>query len=418
MKFLFPAVGLVSALACQLAGATSLGSEARLERSVTLFQQAPAQLHDRYSGPLATPLYFTDLPASPVPGSCDAPGVDVTSIAYPSILQPKVNDEVRLYVTDSRLGSAVQSARVRWRQDQRYGLQLLSGPAKGETLPWQVGDGWARLLSAPEHRWLRLDGAPPQGSVSLRCAVMGPTWAAQYQATRDGERLTLSLDALIQIPTGQQWGRAVVGLSSQVGTSPRMMMARVSAREMEAAPALEDGQWRFQFPEPLDLSDRQLRSFRLWQTQVPITRSHDISFGINANRSSIELAAQRVWTLENTGQPWVAGQLQINGPAPDYQLEGQSSLAATPVGGRQRLGLGPSLSVHGTLIQTGLEMRGGETRSTWELSLHNSADEPATVTLRPQLGRDVQLNGVPQAPVLGAGQSQRWTLNLTEPRRR
>ena len=207
--------------------AQTLDRDQLLSREVWLFQNSPAELQDRY-GATRGDFQIADLPGQVTPGSCDFPGLTVSRVDYPRDGLDWVRGQrVDLWVRDASLGNPFQSATVAWREPPRYGLTLESG----RTLAWQPGDDWAQVLTGPT--------PSPGGSIHanasdagvLRCSVPGPAWRANYQAVQRGDTLDLALDALIQVPAGQQWGMTNVTLSSQVGRGPqpRAMRAELMA---------------------------------------------------------------------------------------------------------------------------------------------------------------------------------------------
>lgn len=420
MKFIGATVVFALAGAAQ---AAVLGADARAQRAVTLYQSGPAEWHDQFPAPGPGPYQFVDLPAPPLAGSCALPGAEVRQIGYPAPASPSVGDSVRLYVSDPQLGAPIQAATVAWRDGQQFGLALQSGPAKGAILPWQAGAAWAQLLQAPEQTWLSAD-AQADADLSLRCAAQGPAWSAHYQATREGDALWVHLDALIRVPAAQDWGVAAVTLSSQVGAvQAPMMMARVADFSAESGPSVSDGQWRYRFEGEMAMVGGSVQSRRLFSQRVPIQRQHELSFGFNYNQPALALRANRVWTLTNRDQggaarAWVAGQLRINGPAPEFELEGQASLPDLAVGASHRLRLGPSLALQGQLRQNRRVERGTSWISEWTLTLENGSDEPLTAVLRPQIARDAVIDRLPGQRVMAPGEVATLVFSLTEPKRR
>lgn len=145
-----------------------------IERRVSLFQAAPAELWDRYQLSADSPWRLRDLPAQPLVGSCDVPNAQVRSLDYP-ILDASLarGQQINLYVKDPRLGPAIQQAEVVWRQPPQYGLRLLQGPAADSTLTWSPASDWAEVRGAPED-WpgLEVDARLPRSTA--RSALCDP----------------------------------------------------------------------------------------------------------------------------------------------------------------------------------------------------------------------------------------------------
>ena len=253
------------------------------------------------------------------PDSCDFPGLAVSRIDYP-----------------------------------RDGLTLESG----RTFAWQPGDDWAQVLTGPTVSLGLSIQANSSESVVLRCSVPGPTWRANYQAVQQGDTLDLALNALIQVPAGQQWGMTNVTLSSQVGRGPqpRAMRAELMAVSADAnSESISDGIWRYQLEQPLQLGGGEQFTQRLWRESVPIERVHRLRAFLSArnNQTKQDLRASREWLMKNTSaRAMPAGELRINGMEGDrYPRAGQVFVPELAAGAQHWLQLGPSLAVSARLTR-------------------------------------------------------------------
>ena len=281
--------------------AQTLDRDQLLSREVWLFQNSPAELQDRY-GSTRGNFQIADLPGQVTPGSCDFPGLSVSRVDYPRDGLDWVRGQrVDLWVRDASLGNPFQSATVAWREPPRYGLTLESG----RTLAWQPGDDWAQVLTGPTPSPGLSIQANSSDAVVLRCSVPGPAWRANYQAVQRGDTLDLALDALIQVPAGQQWGTTNVTLSSQVGRGPqpRAMRAELMAASADASgESVSDGIWRYRLEQPLQLGGGEQFTQRLWRESVPIERVHRLRAFLSArnNQAEQDLRASREWLMKNT----------------------------------------------------------------------------------------------------------------------
>lgn len=403
--------------------AQTLGRDQLLGRDVWLFQNSPAELQDRYGASEAN-FQITDLPVQVTPGSCDFPGLAVFRVNYPRDgLNMVRGQQVDLWVRDATLGNPFQAATVAWREPPRYGLALESG----RTLAWQPGDDWAQVLTGPTPApGLRLQ-ANPSDSLVVRCSVPGPTWRANYQGVQRGETLDLALDALIQVPTGQQWGMANITLSSQVGRGPQpramraeLMAASADASAYASGESVSDGIWRYQLEQPLQLGGGEQVTQRLWRESVPIERVHRLRAFISArsNQGEQDLRASREWLMKNTtDRAMPAGALRINGIEGDrYPLVGQVFVPDLAAGAQHWLQLGPSLAVSAHLTRLDQDVTQSHVHSNWRVNITNGGKESVTVALNLQGSPRSELPGGRQSIQLAAGEKRTMTLRLSEPR--
>ena len=399
--------------------AETMDRDQLLSREVWLFQNSPAELQDRYRASQGN-FQVTDLPGQVTPGSCDFPGLEVSRIDYPrNGLDWVRGQKVDLWVRDASLGNPFQTATVAWREPPRYGLTLESG----RTLAWHPGDDWAQVLSGPAHSpGLRVQ-ADPSDSVVLRCSVPGPTWRANYQGVQRGDILDLALDALIQVPTGQQWGVTNVTLSSQVGRGPqpRAMRAELMAASADASgESVSDGIWRYRLEQPLQLGGGEQFTQRLWRESVPIERVHRLRafFSARNNQAEQDLRASREWLMKNTtDRAMPAGALRINGMEGDrYPLAGQVSVPDLARGAQHWLQLGPSLAVSARLTRLDQDVTQSHVHSNWRVNITNGGEESVTVALNLQGSPRSELPGGRQIVQLAAGEKRTLTLRLSEPR--
>ena len=399
--------------------AETLDRDQLLSRDVWLFQNSPAELQDRY-GATQGNFQITDLPGQVTPGSCDFPGLAVSRVDYPRDGLDWVRGQrVDLWVRDASLGNPFQSATVAWREPPRYGLTLESGP----TLAWQPGDDWARVLTGPKPSPGLSIQANSSESVVLRCSVPGPTWRANYQAVQRGETLDLALDALIQVPAGQQWGMTNVTLSSQVGRGPqpRAMRAELMAVSADAnGESISDGIWRYRLEQPLHLGGGEKFTQRLWRESVLIERVHRLRAFLSArnNQTEQDLRASREWLMKNTtDRAMPAGALRINGVEGDrYPLAGQVFVPDLAPGAQHWLQLGPSLAVSARLTRLDQDVTQSHVHSNWRMNITNSGEESVTVALNLQGSPRSELPGGRQSVQLAAGEKRTLTLRLSEPR--
>lgn len=408
-------VGLLATLAIT-AQAQELASDQRLDRVVTLFQNAPAEFADHYQI-TDFPIRLVDLPAAPIAGSCDMPGVAVESIYYSST-QAKFDrgQVVDLWIRDPSLGQSFQQASVAWRQGSNVGFRLPSG----QILPWQPGADWAHVLQPPTaYAGLVVDGDLNSDRAWIRCAINGPSWQARYTALHQQEQLQLSLDALIQVPNGQSFGTASVVLSSDVGRDYSVRPRMVELASATAGESLEDGQWRYAFARPLELG-AGANAYRLWTQSLPITRVHRLQHYLTAVRpvGQASLPVRRQWLIENASESAMPpGQLRIQSDQYGHPLVGVSRLSAMAPGAEQWIDLGASLSVSASLGLTSRIREGNQVKSVWSLAVENSGGDPARVGLTLQTDAKAQLTGVPETLELAAGQRRVLQIQLSEPMR-
>ena len=327
--------------------------------------------------------------------------------------------QVDLWVRDASLGNPFQSATVAWREPPRYGLTLESGPR----LAWQPGDDWARVLTGPKPSPGLSIQAGAADSVVMRCSVPGPTWRANYQAVQRGDALDLALDALIQVPAGQQWGMTNVTLSSQVGRGPqpRAMRAELMAVSADAnGESISDGIWRYRLEQPLQLGGGEQFTQRVWRESVPIERVHRLRAFLSArnNQAEQDLRASREWLMKNTtDRAMPAGALRINGVEGDrYPLAGQVFVPDLAPGAQHWLQLGPSLAVSARLTRLDQDVTQSHVHSNWRVNITNGGEESVTVALNLQGSPRSELPGGRQSVQLAAGEKRTLTLRLSEPR--
>ena len=321
------------------------------------------------------------------------------------------------------LETAFQAATVAWREPPRYGLTLESG----HTLAWQPGDDWAQVLTGPTpSQGLRIQAAPSD-SLVVRCSVPGPTWRANYQAVQRGETLDLALDALIQVPTAQQWGMANITLSSQVGRGPQpramraeLMSASADASADASGESVSDGIWRYRLEQPLKLGGGEQFTQRLWQESLPIERVHRLRAFLSArnNQGEQDLRASREWLMKNTtDRAMPAGALRINGIEGDrYPLAGQVFVPNLAARAQHWLQLGPSLVVSARLTRLDQDVTQSHVHSNWRVRITNDGEESVTVALNLQGSPRSELPGGRQSIQLSAGEKRTMTLRLSEPR--
>ena len=403
--------------------AETLDRDQLLSRDVWLFQNSPAELQDRY-GSTQGNFQIIDLPGQVTPGSCDFPGLSVTRIDYARDGLDWVRGQrVDLWVRDASLGNQFQLATVAWREPPRYGLTLESG----RTLAWQPGEDWAQVLTGPTASPGLSIQANSSESVVLRCSVLGPTWRANYQAVQQGDTLDLALDALIQVPAGQQWGMTNVTLSSQVGrgSQPRAMRAELMAASAEASAyasgeSVSDGIWRYRLEQPLQLGGGEQFTQRLWREDVRIERVHRLRAFLSArnNQAEQDLRASREWLMKNTtDRAMPAGALRINGVGGDrYPLAGQVFVPDLAPGAQHWLQLGPSLAVSACLTRLDQDVTQSHVHSNWRVNITNGGEESVTVALNLQGSPRSELPGGRQSVQLAAGEKRTLTLRLSEPR--
>lgn len=403
------------------AWAQDVAYDTREQRQVVLFQTAPAELEDRYrvDPPNAR---LVDLPGAPLLGSCAFPEAEIERVDYPRLgLNLSLGETVDLWVRDARLGEPFQQAQVAWRQLPTYGLQL----AGGQTLPWQPGSDWAEVVQRPEsYPGLELTGQWDQALV-VRCAIPGPSWQAIYHAIQRGDQMDINLQAMIQIPSGQNWGDTQLTLSAEVGRSrPGLRMEMAVASDSVGTEQVADGLWRYQLADSVLLDGGQQFTQQLWQASTEIDRVHRISAFVSARSAAQQsLSAQRVWTLTNTeqaglGRAMPAGSIRINETTDSgYPLTGTTAIPALAPGAEHSLMLGPSLGVSGRLERVQMAVQGARVESTWRLTLTNSQSEAVDIELDLQVQRDANLTGSAQRITLASDSSQSLTLRLSEPRR-
>jgi hypothetical protein len=399
--------------------AQTLDRDQLLSRDVWLFQNSPAELQDRY-GATQGNFQITDLPGQVTPGSCDFPGLTLSRVDYPRDGLDWVRGQrVDLWLRDASLGNPFQSATVAWREPPRYGLTLESG----RTLSWQPGDDWAQVLTGPTPFLGLSIQADSSDAVVLRCSVPGPAWRANYQAVQRGDTLDLALDALIQVPAGQQWGLTNVTLSSQVGRGPqpRAMRAELMAASADVnGESMSDGIWRYRLEQPLQLGGGEQFTQRLWRESVPIERVHRLRAFLSArnNQAEQDLRASREWLMKNTtDRAMPAGALRINGVEGDrYPPAGQVFVPDLAVGAQHRLQLGPSLAVSARLTRLDQDVTQSHVHSNWRVNITNGGEESVTVALNLQGSPRSELPGSRQTVQLAAGEERTLTLRLSEPR--
>ena len=399
--------------------AQTLDRDQLLSREVWLFQNSPAELQDRY-GSTQGNFQIADLPGQVTPGSCDFPGLSVSRVDYPRDGLDWVRGQrVDLWVRDASLGNPFQSATVAWREPPRYGLTLESG----RTLAWQPGDDWAQVLTGPTASPGLSIQANSSESVVLRCSVPGPTWRANYQAVQRGDTMDLALDALIQVPAGQQWGMTNVTLSSRVGRGPqpRAMRAELMAASADVSgESVSDGIWRYRLEQPLQLGGGEQFTQRLWRESVPIERVHRLRAFLSArnNQAEQDLRASREWLMKNTtDRAMPAGALRINGvEGGRYPLAGQVFVPDLAPSAQHWLQLGPSLAISARLIRLDQDVTQSHVHSNWRVNITNGGEESVTVALNLQGSPRSELPGGRQSLQLAAGEKRTLTLRLSEPR--
>ncbi len=406
-----------------LSMAATAGQLERTDRHVVLFQSAPAELQDRYQVG-AGPYRLRNLPNAPVLGSCAFPEADIQRVDYPHPqISLAVGQSVNLWIRDPRLGDAFQSATVAWHQPPAYGLTL----ENGQTLRWQSGSDWAQLLRAPaQYPGLTVTGDATDDLI-LRCAINGPRWQAQYQGVQRGNQLELSLQALIRVPPGQNWGEVDLSLSAAVGnpgTQVRAFKMESVMVDSAGAPSLADGVWRYRFPQPVALDGGAQFSQRLWMKTAQIKRVHRINAYTSArNAATQSLSARRSWLIDNTqgrglGVAMPPGAIRIQAQRQgDYPLAGQSQLPSLAAGASHWLDLGPSLAVSGQLEMIESQIIDQRVESMWRVTLNNDDPETATIELNLQIPNKAEMSEVPTRIDLAPGEQQQLTLRLSEARR-
>ena len=242
-----------------------------------------------------------------------------------------------------------------------------------------------------------------------------------------GDQIQLSLDALIQVPSGQDWGETRVRLSGSVGRSqgPMMMRAMESAAVLDAPDSVTDGVWQYQFPDAMTLVGGEPFSLRLWTKTAQVQRVHAVSFGLSGQRPAqpSRLSAQRRWLLENSeseglGVALLPGRLRINHADAPHALVGTANLPGLAPGAAHWIGLGQSQAVSGTLEMQERRIDGAEIHSQWRLALENSSDESVVAQVSVSAPRLATLKGIPDQVVLAPKSKRTFDLALTEPSRR
>ena len=412
--------GVIALLLSSGAWAGSLDSQNRIDRHAVLFQQAPAELQDRYRVD-EPPYRLLDLPDAPVLGSCAFPGAQIEQVQYPRQGPSWARgDTVDLWVRDPSLGEAFQSATIAWHQPPFYGLTL----ANGKTLRWSESATWAQLLMPPaQYPGLEVIGRASD-TLIVRCAIPGPVWQAQYHAVQQGDQMQLALDAVIQVPADQSWGNTRLTLSTAIGqaSAPRVMMRLESAMADAAPGEIQEGVWRYTFAQPQLLQGNT--AHRIWQRQVQIQRVHRLAGYLSARQGDQQsLSARRQWQLQNTEESGLglaipAGGLRIDRREGVLLMPaGQASLPALAPGASHWIDLGQSLAVSGQLQRIGIVTTEQRINSSWRLRLSNQDSETALIQWQAQLPAKAVLSGWPGQIELAPGQQAEFTLRLSEPNR-